>query len=118
MPLNLLSDPWIPTFRNGDPATIRPDQIAEPGITRLAWERADFNLACLELLIGLVSMATPPPRGTMPNGIHDSSSPMQEGFGRLWRRSHLTLSSLETGRVFFRTVSPSRAQPSPRTSKR
>lgn len=60
MPLNLLSDPWIPTFRNGDPATIRPDQIAEPGITRLAWERADFNLACLELLIGLVSMATPP----------------------------------------------------------
>lgn len=60
MPLNLLSDPWIPTFRNGDHATIRPDQIAEPGITRLAWERADFNLACLELLIGLVSMAAPP----------------------------------------------------------
>ena len=60
MPLNLLSDPWIPVRRNGETVAIRPDQIAEPHVSRLAWPRADFNLACLELLIGLVSMADPP----------------------------------------------------------
>lgn len=60
MSLRLLSDPWIAVLRNGGSTLIRPDQIAEPGITGLAWQRADFNLACLELLIGLVSMADPP----------------------------------------------------------
>lgn len=60
MSINLLSDKWIPAIRNGQSVTIRPDQIADTTITRLAWHRADFNLACLELLIGLVSMAYPP----------------------------------------------------------
>ena len=60
MSLNLLSDPWIPVVRNGKAASIRPDQISESGVSGLAWQRADFNLACLELLIGLVSMADPP----------------------------------------------------------
>ncbi|MCY3756659.1 MAG: type I-E CRISPR-associated protein Cse1/CasA [Acidobacteria bacterium] len=60
MNLCLLTDPWIPAIRNGETVTIRPDQIAERGITRLAWPRPDFNLACIELLIGLVSMAYPP----------------------------------------------------------
>ena len=60
MPLNLLSDPWIPVLLGGKTVAIRPDQIAEPAIAALAWPRADFNLACLELLIGLVSMADPP----------------------------------------------------------
>lgn len=60
MYLNLLLDPWIPATRNGETVTIRPDQIAEPGITGLAWPRPDFNLACLEFLIGLVSMACRP----------------------------------------------------------
>ena len=60
MNLCLLTDPWIPATRNGETVTIRPDQIAEPGTTGLAWPRPDFNLACLEFLIGLVSMAYPP----------------------------------------------------------
>ena len=63
MGLCLLSDPWIPALREGEVVTIRPDQIAEPSVTALAWPRADFNLACLELLIGLVSMANPPKDG-------------------------------------------------------
>ncbi len=58
--LNLLRDCWIPVLRYGEVITIRPIQIAEPGITDLAWPRPDFNLACLELLIGLVSMTCPP----------------------------------------------------------
>ena len=60
MTLNLLADPWIPVLRDGETVNIRPDQIAEAGVVRLAWPRADFNLACLELLIGLVSMTDPP----------------------------------------------------------
>ena len=59
-PLCLISDPWIPVFREGQIAVIRPDQIAEPGVSRLAWSRPDFNLACIEFLVGLVSMAAPP----------------------------------------------------------
>ncbi len=60
MSLNLLSNRWIPALRNGESVTIRPDQIAEPGMSGPAWPRADINLACLEFLVGLVSMADPP----------------------------------------------------------
>ena len=60
MRLNLLTDPWIPAVKDGRSVTLRPDQIAETGVSRLARPRADFNLACVELLIGLVSMADPP----------------------------------------------------------
>ncbi len=39
---------------------IRPDQIAHPGVLRPDWPRPDLNLACLELLVGLVYLAHPP----------------------------------------------------------
>lgn len=61
MPLNLISDPWIPVRRSDDgPRVIRPDQIAEVGVVFPDWPRADLNIACLELLIGLVFLADPP----------------------------------------------------------
>lgn len=61
MPLNLITDPWIPVTRSdGGDAVIRPDQIAEPGVIFPDWPRADLNIACLELLIGLVFLADPP----------------------------------------------------------
>ena len=60
MPLNLIADAWIPAVRNGNPTTLRPHEIAEDGVERLAWPRDDLNLACLELLIGLVYLADPP----------------------------------------------------------
>ena len=60
MPLNLITDPWIPVIRNNRSITIRPDQIADAGATRSDWPRADLSLACLELLIGLVFLADPP----------------------------------------------------------
>lgn len=63
MPFSLISDPWLPVRRrSGVEEAIRPDQIAEvddPPVV-LLWPRADFNVACLELLIGLVSAACPP----------------------------------------------------------
>ena len=60
MPLNLLTDPWIPVLREHGVDIIRPDQIAEPGVMALNWLRPDLNLACMELLIGLVYLAAPP----------------------------------------------------------
>ena len=60
MPLNLIRDEWIPALKNGKRVLIRPDQVADPEVSALAWQRSDFNLACLEFLIGLLSMACPP----------------------------------------------------------
>lgn len=60
MTLNLLTDAWIPAIWDGKVRNIRPDQIAESRVTGLAWHRPDFNLSCMELLVGLVSMTYPP----------------------------------------------------------
>ena len=67
--LNLVSDPWIPVLRRSGRDTIRPDQIAEPDVLRPDWPRPDLNLACYELLIGLVYLAHP------PNGSDDRVHP-------------------------------------------
>ncbi len=58
--LNLVSDLWIPIRRRGGTAIVRPDQIADPDVLGLAWPRPDLNLACHELLVGLVYLACPP----------------------------------------------------------
>lgn len=61
MPLNLITDAWIPVQRSdGTKAIIAPHQIADPEITRPDWPRPDFNLACQEFLIGLFFLADPP----------------------------------------------------------
>ncbi len=67
--LNLILDQWIPVIRHSGRDTIRPDQIAEPDVLRLDWPRPDLNLACIELLIGLVYLAHP------PEGCDDRSHP-------------------------------------------
>ena len=67
--LNLITDPWIPVLRRSGRDTIRPDQIAEPDVLRPDWPRPDLNLACYELLIGLVYLAHP------PNGSDDRTNP-------------------------------------------
>lgn len=60
MALNLIRDSWISVATASGPRTIRPDQIAEPDVLFPAWPRPDLNIACLELLIGLVALADPP----------------------------------------------------------
>jgi CRISPR system Cascade subunit CasA len=61
MPLNLISDAWIPVLdTHGQRRIIAPWQMADPALVRLDWPRADLNIACLELLIGLVFLADPP----------------------------------------------------------
>ncbi len=59
MPLNLISDAWIPVSCTTGRRIICPDQIAEPDVLFPDWPRADLNIACLELLIGLVYLADP-----------------------------------------------------------
>lgn len=61
MPLNLITDPWIPVLdADGARRVIAPWQMADPSLMRPDWPRADLNIACLELLIGLVFLADPP----------------------------------------------------------
>lgn len=60
MSLNLIRDSWIPVTTAFGPRTIRPDQIAEADVLFPAWPRPDLNIACLELLIGLLTLADPP----------------------------------------------------------
>lgn len=61
MSLNLITDPWIPVLDcAGARRIIAPWQMADPALVRPDWPRADLNLACLELLIGLVFLADPP----------------------------------------------------------
>ena len=61
MPLNLIFDSWIPVLdKSSASRTIAPWEMADPELLRPDWPRADLNLACLELLIGLVFLADPP----------------------------------------------------------
>lgn len=61
MPLNLITDQWIPVVdTSGNRRIIAPWEIADKTLLRPDWPRADLNIACLELLIGLVFMADPP----------------------------------------------------------
>lgn len=61
MSLNLIEDAWIPVVcEDGRRRVIAPWQMAEAGVLRPDWPRPDLNLACYELLIGLVFMADPP----------------------------------------------------------
>lgn len=61
MNLNLIQDAWIPVRRkDGTHSVIAPWQIADATLAFPDWPRADLNIACLELLIGLVFLADPP----------------------------------------------------------
>jgi len=61
MQLNIITDQWIPVRRkDGSRVTIAPWEMADPDLAFPDWPRPDLNIACLELLIGLVFMADPP----------------------------------------------------------
>jgi CRISPR system Cascade subunit CasA len=63
--LNLLTDRWLPACRlDGSAETIRPAEITSAietnPVVAIDWPRADFRVACIELLIGLIATAYPP----------------------------------------------------------
>ncbi|WP_227284945.1 type I-E CRISPR-associated protein Cse1/CasA [Boseongicola sp. H5] len=88
MPLNLITDPWLPVRTETGRRIIRPDQIAEPGVLAPDWPRADLDVACLELLIGLVYMADPPTdaqdwearRAPDPDRLRAALAPLADAF--------------------------------------
>jgi CRISPR system Cascade subunit CasA len=63
--LNLLADAWLPVrrLRSGF-GVIRPTQLtealADDPVIALDWPRADFRVASLEFLVGLLTTACPP----------------------------------------------------------
>ncbi len=61
MSLNLIRESWIPVRdRSGNRRVIAPWQMANAELLRPDWPRPDLNLACLELLVGLIAIADPP----------------------------------------------------------
>jgi CRISPR system Cascade subunit CasA len=63
--LNLINDAWLPAVRaDGCAEIIRPAEITSEieinPVVAIDWPRADFRVACLEFLIGLIATACPP----------------------------------------------------------
>lgn len=63
--LNLLIDPWLPVLRHSSGrGTVSLIQVTEAWdsdpIIGLDWPRADFRIATLEMLVGLLATACPP----------------------------------------------------------
>nr|WP_182986822.1 type I-E CRISPR-associated protein Cse1/CasA [Gluconacetobacter aggeris]MBB2169301.1 type I-E CRISPR-associated protein Cse1/CasA [Gluconacetobacter aggeris] len=63
-PLNLLFDSWLPVRRrSGSVVCIRPAQVvdglADDPVVAFEWPRADFRIASIEFLIGLLATAFP-----------------------------------------------------------
>ena len=59
--LNLLRDPWLPVvMRDGSRQTVAAWRITDQHVLEVDFPRMDLNVACLELLIGLVYLADPP----------------------------------------------------------
>ena len=99
--LNLIKDAWIPVRCRSGRRVIRPDQIAETDVLRVDWPRPDLNLACLELLVGLVYLAHP------PQGSDDRENPPEAG---VLREAMATLAPafelLGDGPLFLQDLEP------------
>jgi CRISPR system Cascade subunit CasA len=79
---NLIDEPWLPIMRrDGRREWMRPaditSQIAENPPVAVDWPRADFRIACIEFLIGLIATACPPGRDeeVWIEGWHNPPSP-------------------------------------------
>jgi len=108
MPLNLLTDPWIPVLREHGKDAIRPDQIAEPGVIALNWPRPDLNLACMELLIGLVYLAAPPQDTTDWRARKPDAGALRAALAPLAPAFNLT----GHGPLFLQDMEPLQGEPS------
>lgn len=58
--MNLLAEKWLPVRRStGQVDWVAPHQITEPDIVAFAANRADFNGALAQMMIGLLQTTTP-----------------------------------------------------------
>ncbi len=109
MPLNLINDAWIPVRRHGKPDIVRPDQIAETGIESFDWPRPDLNLACMELLIGLLYLADAPDPYEDRMARHPDPARLRERLAPFASAFELT----GEGPRFMQDFSPLSGDPSP-----
>ncbi len=109
MPLNLIDDPWIPVRRrDGGRSLIRPHDLADPLIAFPDWPRADLNIACLELLIGLLFLADPP--ADLDDWIarrEPDAERLRAAFARLAPAFHL----VGEGPLFLQDLEPLQGEP-------
>ncbi len=81
MSFSLINNAWLPVLRrNSGSSYIRPAQITEEietdPVVAIDWPRADFRLATLEFLIGLLATACPPAgRRDWPERYHKPPCP-------------------------------------------
>ena len=63
-PANLIQTAWLPIRRASGRGIIKPHDLttnlATSPILDVDWPRADFRIACIEMLIGLLATAGPP----------------------------------------------------------
>lgn len=92
MSLNLITDPWIPVrCKDGSRRTIAPWEMADDTIIAPDWPRPDLNIACFEMLIGLVYLADPPEhiedwndrRSPNPERLREKLAPYAPAFNLL-----------------------------------
>lgn len=111
MPLNLILDSWIPVrLKDGSCRVIAPWQMAEPEIESPNWERPDLNIACHELLIGLLYIADP------PRNISDWDHRRSPNVERLRERLSLFASAFNLvgdGPLFMQDLEPLKGVPNP-----
>jgi len=109
--LNLIEDSWIPvTCADGSRRVIAPWQMAEAGVERPGWPRADLNLACLELLIGLVFLADPPANnGEWQRRVRPEPERLRERLARFAPAFNL----LGGGPRFLQDLEPLDGEPGP-----
>jgi CRISPR system Cascade subunit CasA len=85
--MNLINSRWIPVRRqSGTEGLVSPIELLDDDSpVALLWPRADMNLACLELLIGLMYVADPPENESdwRKRAAEPDRSALQEAFDEL-----------------------------------
>lgn len=111
MPLNLITDTWIPVVLNdGSKHVIAPWQIADPAVVALDWPRPDFNIACLELLIGLVFLVDPPEDD---EDWEEREAPDAQRLRQRLQTVAHAFNLVGDGPLFLQDLEPLQGQPSP-----
>lgn len=111
MPLNLISDAWIPVLdKAGQRRVISPWQMADASLLRPDWPRADLNIACLELLIGLVYLADPP--ANLPDW-EDRQAPDPDRLRQRLAAFAPAFNLTGEGPLFLQDLEPLQGEPNP-----
>jgi len=92
VPLNLISDKWIPVITKDDARlTISPHDLLDEKLLMVDWDRPDFNLSCLEFLVGLIYAAcAPADLEDWEDGLEMTQGELSRGLGRLTDAFNLT----------------------------